>query len=73
MFENGKGLTQRALVLVGPTLKTSNYSKTLKYNKQPYDVTQKNKGNKPTALCAPWVGYKNKQFFTKKTNKKQQP
>ena len=33
--------------------KTNNYSVTRKFNKQPYDVTQKTQGVKPIVLYSP--------------------
>ena len=45
------------------TIKTNNYSQTLKCNKQPYDVTQKNARDYSNRPVFSLVDYRNKQLF----------
>ena len=42
---------------LGTTIKTNHYSLTWKFNKQIYDVIQKNQGIYPMGLCAPLDDY----------------
>ena len=62
MFENGKGLTQWALVPLWPTIKPSDYLQILKCNKQPFVVIKQLQGISPMIFCAPWADYKNRKI-----------